>query len=103
MDILDVCDPPAGYRYILVIGDYFSKWMEAFPINNDTVANVLVEKIILRFCMPLVIHSDQGQEFQNGLYWDVLKLGGPLTDQSQTCHMTSNMSHDVVHVRQRLA
>ena len=35
MDILDVCDPtPDGYRYILVIADYFSKWMEAFPIKN---------------------------------------------------------------------
>ena len=31
MDILDVCDPtPDGYRYILVMADYFSKWMEAF-------------------------------------------------------------------------
>ena len=27
MEILDVCDPtPDGYRYILVIADYFSKW-----------------------------------------------------------------------------
>ena len=62
MDILDVCDPtPDGYRYILVIADYFSKWTEAFPIKNkctDTVADVLVDKIILRFGMPLVIHSD---------------------------------------------
>ena len=71
MDILDVCDPtPAGYRYILVISDYFSKWTEAFPIKNkcaDTVADVLVEKIILRFDIPLIIHSDQGREFENGL------------------------------------
>ena len=35
MDILDVCDPtPDGYRYILVIADYFSKWTEAFPIKK---------------------------------------------------------------------
>ena len=56
MDILDVCDQtPDGYRYILVIADYFSKWTEAFPIKNkwaDTVADILVEKIILRFGMP---------------------------------------------------
>ena len=62
MDILDVCDPtPDGYRYILVIADYFSKWMEAFPIENkcaDTVADILVEKIILRFGMPLVIRGN---------------------------------------------
>ena len=65
MDILDVCDPtPDGYRYILVIADYFSKWTEAFPIKNkcaDTVADILVE-IILRFGMPLVIHSNPGRE-----------------------------------------
>ena len=46
MDILDVCDP-TGYRYFLVIADYFSKWTEAFPIKNkcaDTVVDVLLEK-----------------------------------------------------------
>ena len=68
MDILDVYDPtPDGFRYILVIADYFSKWTEAFPIKEkckDTVADVLVDKIILRFGMPLVIHSDQGREFE---------------------------------------
>ena len=71
MDILDVCDPtPEGFRYISVIADYFSKWTEAFPMKNkcaDTVADLLVDNIILRFGMPLVIHSDQGREFENGL------------------------------------
>ena len=59
-----------GYRYILVIADYFSKWTKAFPIKNqcaDTVADVLVENIISRFGIPLVIHSDHGREFENGL------------------------------------
>ena len=69
--ILDVCDPtPDGHRYILVIADYFSKWTEAFPMKDtcaDTVADLLVDNIILRFGMPLVIHSDQGREFENGL------------------------------------
>ena len=78
MDILDVCDPtPDGYRYILVITDYFSKWSEAFPIKNkcaDTVADILVEKIILRFGMPLVILSDQGREFENGLMKSLCSL-----------------------------
>ena len=60
MDILDVCDPtPEGFSYILVIADYFSKWTEAFPMKNkcaDTVADLLVDNIILRFGMSLVIH-----------------------------------------------
>ena len=80
MDIIDVCDPtPDGYRYILVIADYFSKWTEAFPIKDkcvDTVADVLVDKIILRFRMPLVIHSDQGREFEKGLMKSLCTLRG---------------------------
>ena len=72
MDILDVCDPtPDGYHYTLVIADYFSKWTEAFPIKNkcaDTVADVLVKKIILRFGMPLA----DG----NGVIWRKRSLQG---------------------------
>ena len=80
MDILDVCDPtPDGYCYILVIADYFSKWTEAFPIKDkcaDTVADALVNKIILRFGMPLVIHSDQGREFESELMRSLCLLLG---------------------------
>ena len=80
MDILDVCDPtPEGHRYILLMADYFSKWTEAFPMKNkcaDTVANILVEHIKLRFGMPMVIHSDQGREFENGLMKSLCTLLG---------------------------
>ena len=67
------------FRYILVITDYFSKWTEAFPIKDKcayTVADVLVSKIILRFGMPLVIHSDQGREFENRLMKSLCSLLG---------------------------
>ena len=89
MDILDVCDPtPDGYRYILVIADYFSKWTEAFPMKNkcaDTVAD-----IILRFDMPLVIHSDQGQEFENGLMKSLCSLLGCTKTRTAPYHPESD-------------
>ena len=92
MDILDVCDPtPEGFRYILVIADYFSKWTEAFPMKNkcaDTVADILVENIILRFGMPLVIHSDQGREFENGL---MKSSDGMIERFNRTCLMMLSM------------
>ena len=94
MDILDVCDPtPDGYRYILVIADYFSKWTEAFPIKNkcaNTVADILVEKIILRFCMPLVIHSDHGREFVNGLMKSLCSLLGCTKTRTAPYHPESD-------------
>ena len=94
MDILDVCDPtPEGFRYILVIADYFSKWTEAFPMKNkcaDTVANILVESIILRFGMPLVIHSDQGREFENGLMKSLCALLGCTKTRTAPYHPESD-------------
>ena len=87
MDILDVCDPtPDGYRYILVIVDCFSKWTEAFPTKNkcaDIVADILAKKIILRFGMPLVIHSDQGREFDNGLMKSLCSRTAPYHPESE--------------------
>ena len=94
MDILDVCDPtPDGYRCILVIADYFSKWTEAFPIKNkcaDMVADVLVEKIILRFGMPLVMHSDQGREFENGLMKSLCTLLGYIKTRTTPYRLESD-------------
>ena len=94
MDILDVCDPtPDGYRYILVIADYFSKWTEAFPIKDkcaDTVVDVLVDKIILHFGMPLVIHSDQGREFENGLMKSLCTLLGCVKMRTAPYHPESD-------------
>ena len=95
MDILDVCDPtPEGHRYILVIADYFSKWTEAFPMKNKcavTVANILVEHIILRFGMPMVIHSDhQGREFENGLMKSLCTLLGCTKTRTAPYHPESD-------------
>ena len=57
-----------------MIADYFSKWTEAFPIKNKCAD--AVEKIILRFGMPPVIHGDQGREFENGLMKSLCTLLG---------------------------
>ena len=47
---LDILGPlpitKKGNKYIVVIGDYFSKWTEAFPLTDmeaKTVATVLVD------------------------------------------------------------
>ena len=41
-----------GNKYLLIIGDYFAKWVEAYPLENqraDLVAEVLVKEFISRF------------------------------------------------------
>lgn len=68
-----------GNRYIVVIADYFSKWVEAFAIPDqtaETIARVLVEEVVCRFGVPLQIHSDQGSNFESRLYQDMLRMLG---------------------------
>ncbi|GFT47113.1 retrovirus-related Pol polyprotein from transposon 412 [Trichonephila clavipes] len=55
---------------ILVVMDYFTKWPEAYPIPDQeasTVAEVLVQHWILRFGVPLQLHSDQGRNFDSAV------------------------------------
>ncbi|XP_053575174.1 uncharacterized protein LOC128664361 [Bombina bombina] len=55
-----------GYKYLLVIVDQFSKWVEAFPTTQEnarTVAKILCKEIIPRFGCPLQINSDRGTPF----------------------------------------
>ena len=57
----------AGNRYILVAGDYFTRWMEAYTIPNQeavTVAEKLVDNFFCRFSTPEQLHSDQGRQFE---------------------------------------
>ena len=49
-----------GNRFILVVMDYWTKWVEAYPIPNHTaatVASTLVCQFIARFGIPQQIHS----------------------------------------------
>ena len=52
-----------GKRYILVVTDIFSKWVEAFALQStdtETLATVLVNEIVCRYGVPSSLHSDQG-------------------------------------------
>ena len=78
---LDIMGPlptsNSGNMYILVIGDYFSKFTEAYSLPDhtvQTVARVLVEQWVCRYGVPGVIHSDQGRNFESNLFAEVCRL-----------------------------
>lgn len=78
---LDILGPlpetPDRNKYILVIGDYFSKWTEAFPLPNQeaqTVAKVLEEQWVCRLGAPRTIHTDQGRNFESNLFKEVCQM-----------------------------
>ena len=63
--------------YILVVGDYFTRWMEAYAIYDQeaaTVAQKLVDNIFCRFGIPEQLHSDQGKQFESKLIQELCKI-----------------------------
>lgn len=65
--------------YILVIQDYFTKWVEAFPLANEraeTVAEVLASEWVCCYGAPQVLHSDQGRNFESEVFQKMCSLFG---------------------------
>ena len=63
--------------YILVVGDYFTRWMEAYAIHDQeaaTIAQKLVDNVFCRFGIPEQLHSDQGKQFESKLIQELCKI-----------------------------
>ena len=80
---IDVVGPlpesKSGNKVIVVVVDYFTKWVEAFalPIQEaELVTERLVENVICRFGVPHEIHSDQGRNFESRVFQETCRLMG---------------------------
>lgn len=94
---LDILGPlpetPDKNGYILVVGDYFSKWTEAFPLPNQeagTIAKVLTDEWVCRFGAPRSIHSDQGRNFESTLFRELCRLLNVHKSRISPYHPQSN-------------
>ena len=59
---------PSGNCYIMVVGDYFTKWMESYAVPDQeatTNAQKLVDKFFCHFSVPSRLHSDHGKQFES--------------------------------------
>ncbi|VDI82336.1 Hypothetical predicted protein [Mytilus galloprovincialis] len=72
---LDIIGPlPISYKnnkYALIVTDYFTKWVEGFPMpdmETTTIVDNLVNHFFCRFGIPCQMHSDQGRQFESGLF-----------------------------------
>ena len=94
MDLLDMSvTTPRGNRYVLVIVDCFTRWTEAFPLPDKTaqsVADAFFTKVVCRFGMPAVIHSDQGREFENKILQELCLIGGSHKTRTAPYHPESD-------------
>ena len=77
-DILKVPVSSKGHQYILVFQDYFTKFLYAVPIADQTAETVTDEfkRLCSVFGAPSVVHSDQGSCFESRLFSETLEVLG---------------------------
>ena len=82
-----------GNKYLIVVCDYFTRWVEAFPLPDqkaDRVAQTFVHEFVCRFGAPLEVHSDQGRNFESTLFQEVCRLLHIAKTRTTALHPSSN-------------
>lgn len=68
---------PRRNRFILVLTDHFTKWVEIFAIPDQTAAttaSVILNEVIARYGAPLSIHSDRGSNYESQIFHELCQL-----------------------------
>ena len=69
----------SGNSYILVAANYFTRWVEAYPIpcqEASVLARKLVDEMFCRFSPPEQLLSGHSRQFESQLTAEVCKLLG---------------------------
>ena len=79
-----------GHKYIIVVVDYFTKWVEAMPTfkaDGEIVAFYVFNQIIARFSIPKVIVTDHGSHFQNSMMTELTTMLGFKQEYSSSFYL----------------
>ena len=82
-----------GNKYLLVLVDYFTRWVEAFPLPDqtaETVARSFIHEFVCHFGAPLEVHSDQGRNFESNLFREACRLLEITKTRTTPYHPSSN-------------
>ena len=80
-----------GNKYVLVLIDQLTKWLECFPLpsqNAELVAKVAVDGFFSRFGCPLELHTDQGKNMDGNMIrslCDLLQIAKTRTTPYRPC------------------
>ncbi|CAF1253603.1 unnamed protein product [Rotaria sordida] len=85
-------------RFLLVIVDYFTRWIELFPLRTTTsidIAQILINEVFTRYGMPTFILSDNGPQFVSLLFQHFCKTLGIEQKFTANYHPQTNLTERV--------
>jgi transposase InsO family protein len=100
IDLVGPLPPSRGLRYCLTVVDRFTRWCEAYPIEDmtaETVCKTLFSNWIARFGCPATIISDQGRQFESDLFRRFAATFGIRLCRTAAYHPQSNGMVERLH------
>jgi hypothetical protein len=85
-------------RFLLVIVDYFTRWIEIFSMRITTsieIAEVLINQVFTRYGLPRYILSDNGPQFVSNLFSEFCQLMTIQQKFTANYHPQTNMTERV--------
>ena len=105
VDVLKVPLSTKGNQYLLVIQDYFSKWVFAYPMSDqksETIVHILKDHVFTVVGPPQKLHSDQGRNFdESHILHELCKAFGVVKSRTTPYHpmgdgLVEHMNHSLL-------
>uniref|UniRef100_A0A3B3D2Y0 Integrase catalytic domain-containing protein n=1 Tax=Oryzias melastigma TaxID=30732 RepID=A0A3B3D2Y0_ORYME len=80
---------------LVVIVDYYSKWVEMFPLKDSTtprLVRILREEIFTRWGVPKYLVSDRGPQFTSHLIKELCNAWGVIHKLTTSYHPQTNLT-----------
>ena len=85
VDIMEMLMTLRGNQYVVAFIEYVTKWVEAYPVEDqtsETIARLLIDNVVCRHGVPNQLLSDRGPNLLSELILDVCEILG-ITKKNQ--------------------
>lgn len=89
---------PHRHEYLLVCVDYFTRWVELFPMrkaNAETIASILRKEVFTRWGVPNCLLSDRGTQFVSSLFKELCAQWNITHKLTTAYHPQANMTERI--------